>query len=100
MILPRQIKKEFSLYFSFLDLIKNLLIHSDGAPNYPAKVPLSLYYFHHSHCIGTSHIFQNLNGDDYTFSSRVMVIALSIKNKLGFIDKSIIMLDDNNLIIS
>ena len=51
--------------------------------------PLSVYYLHHSDNPGTVLVSQLLNGDNYVSWNRSMLIALSVKNKLGFVDGSI-----------
>jgi len=51
--------------------------------------PTGLFYIHHSDSPGIILVSQLLNGDNYVSWSRSMKIALSVKNKLGFIDGSI-----------
>ena len=51
--------------------------------------PLSAYYLHHSDNPGTILVSQLLNGDNYASWNRSMLIALSVKNKIGFVDGSI-----------
>ncbi|XP_073282613.1 uncharacterized protein [Primulina huaijiensis] len=51
--------------------------------------PSSPYFLHHSDNPGLVLVSQPLTGDNFTSWSRVMRIALSVKNKLGFIDGSI-----------
>ncbi|XP_077234197.1 uncharacterized protein LOC143876374 [Tasmannia lanceolata] len=46
-------------------------------------------YLHHSDNPGTALVSQPLNGDNYASWSRAMSVALSAKNKTGFIDGSI-----------
>ena len=48
--------------------------------------PLSPYFLHHSDSPGMILVSQLLNGDNYSSWSRSMSIALSVKNKLGFVD--------------
>ena len=57
----------------------------------------SPYYLHHTDSTGLSLISQPLIGDNYASWSRAMMIALSVKNKLGFIDGSIMKPDGTNL---
>ncbi|XP_022867242.1 uncharacterized protein LOC111386973 [Olea europaea var. sylvestris] len=49
----------------------------------------SPYFLHHSDNPGLIFVSQPLTGDNYESWSRAMVIALSVKNKSGFIDGSI-----------
>ncbi|KAJ4717700.1 Retrovirus-related Pol polyprotein from transposon TNT 1-94 [Melia azedarach] len=49
----------------------------------------SPYFLHYSDNPGLVLVSQPLTGDNYTSWSRSMVIALSVKNKLGFVDGSI-----------
>ena len=51
--------------------------------------PLNPYYLHHFDSPCFVLVSQLLTGDNYAFWSRAMLIALSVKNKLGFIDGSI-----------
>ncbi|XP_075518245.1 uncharacterized protein LOC142552365 isoform X2 [Primulina tabacum] len=51
--------------------------------------PMSLYFLHHADNPGLMLVSQALTGENYTSWSRAMKIALSVKNKLGFIDGSI-----------
>lgn len=51
--------------------------------------PLNPFYLHHSDSPGHMLVSQMLTGDNYASWSRAMTIALSVKNKLGFIDASI-----------
>ncbi|XP_024017548.1 uncharacterized protein LOC112090450 [Morus notabilis] len=74
--------------------------------------PLNLFFLHHSDSPGLVLVSQQLTGDNYTSCSRAMMIALSVKNKLGFIDGSILRPDgtdvnflnswirNNNIVIS
>ncbi|KAL5794686.1 hypothetical protein ACOSP7_003280 [Xanthoceras sorbifolium] len=48
------------------------------------------YFLHHSDIPGLILVTQSLTrGENYSTWSRAMLIALSVKNKLGFIDGSI-----------
>lgn len=58
--------------------------------------PLSPYFLHHSDSPGLILVPQQLTGDKYTSWSRVMIIALSVKNKLRFINGSIEKPDDTD----
>ncbi|KAA8535721.1 hypothetical protein F0562_030716 [Nyssa sinensis] len=51
--------------------------------------PSNPYYLHHSDSPGQMLVSQQLTGENYTNWSRAMLIALSVKNKLGFVDGSI-----------
>lgn len=52
--------------------------------------PLSPYFLHHSDNPWLSLVSQALTEDNYGSWSRAMLNALSVKNKLGFIDGSIV----------
>lgn len=52
--------------------------------------PTSPYFLHHTDNPGLSLVSQPLTGENYASWSRAMLIALSVKNKIGFIDGSII----------
>ena len=51
--------------------------------------PQSPFFMHYSDNPGLTLVSQLLTGDDYVSWSRSMKIALSVKNKLGFIDGTI-----------
>ncbi|KAA8550199.1 hypothetical protein F0562_001883 [Nyssa sinensis] len=51
--------------------------------------PSNPYYLHHSDSPGQVLVSQQLTGENYTNWSRAMLIALSVKKKLGFVDGSI-----------
>ena len=51
--------------------------------------PMSPFFSHHSDSQGLILVSQPLTRENYTSWSRAMLIALSVKNKLGFIDGSI-----------
>ncbi|KAL5548032.1 hypothetical protein UlMin_003263 [Ulmus minor] len=51
--------------------------------------PSNPYYLHHSDSPGQILVSQQLTGENYTSWSRATLIALSVKNKLGFVDRSI-----------
>lgn len=51
--------------------------------------PSSPCFLHHSDSPGLILVSQQLTGDNYTSWSRAMTIALSVKNKLGFVDGTI-----------
>ena len=57
----------------------------------------SLYFLHHSDSTGLVLVSQLLVGDNYASWSRAMTIALSIKNKLGFINGSLLKPDGTDL---
>lgn len=54
------------------------------------------YYLHHSDNSGTSLVTLTLIGDNYSSWNRAMTIALSAKNKLGFVDGSIVEPEGND----
>ena len=64
---------------------------SSGASNGNSAIddPLSPYFLHHTDNPGLSLVSQLLTGENYASWSRAMMIALSMKNKLGFIDGSL-----------
>lgn len=57
----------------------------------------SPYFIHHSHSPGLVLVSQLLTGDNFVSWSRAMVIALSVKNKFGFVDCSIPKPDESDL---
>ena len=59
--------------------------------------PLSPYFLHHFDDPGLVLVSQPLTGDNYASWNRAMLIALSIKNKLGFINGSIEKPEANDL---
>ena len=59
--------------------------------------PESPFFLHHSDNPGLILVSRPLTGDNYNSWSRAMLIALSVKNKLGFIDGSIPKPDSSNL---
>ena len=64
-----------------------------GSGNNPSQSPIddrmSPYYLHHSDNPGFVLVSQPLTGENYPSWSRYMMIALSVKNKTGFIDGSL-----------
>ncbi|XP_068655790.1 uncharacterized protein [Aristolochia californica] len=52
--------------------------------------PSNPYYLHHSDSPGQLLVSQLLTGENYTSWSSAMSLALSVKNKVGFIDGSIL----------
>lgn len=58
--------------------------------------PLSPYCLNHSNNPVLILVMQQLTGDNYVSWSRAMVIALTVKNKLGFINGSIEKPDDSD----
>ena len=61
--------------------------------------PLSPYFLHHSDSPGMILVSQLLNGDNYSSWSRSMSIALSVKNKLGFVDGTIVKPSGTDLLL-
>ena len=57
------------------------------------------YFTHHSNPPGLSLISKSLNGDNYSAWKRAMVIALTSKNKLGFVNDSIKSPSEEKLIL-
>lgn len=55
------------------------------------------FFLHHSDNPGLILVSQHLTGDNYPSWSRAMTIALSVKNKLGFINGSLLKPDGNDL---
>ncbi|XP_022848779.1 uncharacterized protein LOC111371099 [Olea europaea var. sylvestris] len=62
----------------------------------PIDDPSGPYFLRHSDSPGLMLVSQQLTGDNYASWSCAMRIAMSIKNKLGFIDGSITEPDDEN----
>lgn len=69
------------------------------ASNNPIEDPSSPYYLHYSHSIGAPLVSQILTNKNYISWSRAMIIALSTKNKIDFVNGSILKPDDNNPIL-
>ncbi|KAK0596652.1 hypothetical protein LWI29_017766 [Acer saccharum] len=59
--------------------------------------PSSPYFLHHSDGPGVVLVSQLLTGDNYASWSLAMLIGLSVKNKLGFVDGSITKPEGTNL---
>lgn len=57
------------------------------------------YYLHHSHFIENFLIPYELTKNNYPSWRNPMIIPLLVKNKFGFIDASILKLDDSNSIL-
>ena len=51
--------------------------------------PFSSFFLHHSDSPGMVLVSQLLNGDNYASWSQSMTIAMLVKNKLGFVDRSV-----------
>ena len=62
---------------------------SDNSRSHSIDKSSSPYFLYHSDGPGLVLVSQSLIGDNYASWSRAMLIALSVKNKLGFIDGSI-----------
>lgn len=60
--------------------------NSSGSTVSPIDDRLHPYYLHHSDNPGFVLVSQPLIGENYPSWSQVMLIALSVKNKVGFID--------------
>ena len=62
-----------------------------GGSNFQSTIedPQSSYILHHSDGPGLVLVSQLLTGDNYPSWNKSMVIGLSVKNKLGFVDGSI-----------
>ena len=65
-------------------------------PQSPMGDPRSPYFLHHLDGPGLVLISQPLTGENYASWSRSMVIPLSVKNKLGFIDGSVKKLEETD----
>ena len=59
--------------------------------------PSALYLLHHSDSPGLVLVSQHLTRDNYSSWSKAMTIALSVKNKVGFIDRLISKPEGNDL---
>ncbi|XP_062088784.1 uncharacterized protein LOC133795348 [Humulus lupulus] len=56
----------------------------------PLEDPSNPYFLHHGDNPGNTLVSQPLTGqDNYTSWSRAMLLAISVKNKIGFLDGSI-----------
>ncbi|XP_073290510.1 uncharacterized protein [Primulina huaijiensis] len=64
------------------------ITHSDDS--------MSSYYIHHSENPGLILVSQLLTGDNFASWYRAMIIALSVKNKLGFVDGSVLKPDNSD----
>lgn len=62
---------------------------SDSINGSLIKDPTSQFYVHHSNNLGIALVTQILIRDNYTLWSTTIIITLSMKNKLGFVDGSI-----------
>ncbi|XP_068650569.1 uncharacterized protein [Aristolochia californica] len=83
-----------------------------GSTRSAIEEPSNPYYIHHSDSPGQVLVSQLLTGENYINWSRVMLIALSVKNKVGFVDGSILepqstdsnlfnsWIQNNNIVIS
>lgn len=58
------------------------------------------YYLHHSDNLGLILVSQQLTGENCSAWSRAMFMALSVKNKVGFIDGSITRPEDNTELLN
>ncbi|KAL5857311.1 hypothetical protein ACOSQ3_004769 [Xanthoceras sorbifolium] len=67
-------------------------VHGDRANSVRSAIvePSNPFYLHHSNNPGLVLVSEQLTGDNYASWSRAMLIALSVKNKLCFIDGSIL----------
>ena len=65
---------------------------------YAIDDPISPYFLHHSDNPSLVLVSQQLTGDNYTSWSRAMMIALSVKNKLGFVNGTISQLEEADLL--
>ena len=61
--------------------------------------PLNPYFLHHFDKPGLVLVSQPLTGENYSSWSRAMLIALSVKNKLGFIDGFIVKPEGNDSVL-
>ena len=58
---------------------------------------MSPFFLHHSDSLGLILVSQPLTGETYASWSHAMMIALSVKNKLGFIDGFLAKPDSSDL---
>ncbi|KAK6162863.1 hypothetical protein DH2020_002704 [Rehmannia glutinosa] len=72
---------------------------SSGSSTLTMDDPSSVYFIHHSDNPGIVLVSQPLTGDDYASWSRGMTIALSVKNKLSFIDGSLLRPPDTDVLL-
>ena len=86
------ILKNFRSSPTFLQFLLSISMETPGSENsspFAIDNPSNPYFLHHSDSPGLVLVSQPLIGDNYASWSRAMLIALSVKNKLGFIDGSI-----------
>lgn len=76
--------------------LENRVDPRSSSPRSATNEPSSPFFLHHLDGPGLILVSQQLTGEKYTSWSRAMIIALSVKNKLGFIDGSISKPEDNN----
>lgn len=69
-------------------------------PDIPTEDSSSPFYLQYSQSLGTTLVSKLLIGENYVSWSRAMIITLSAKNKLDFVDGSITKLEgrDANLV--
>jgi hypothetical protein len=83
----------FSVPFESIPSSSSALVHnsSESVLNSSSlnEESLNPYYLHHGDSPGSMLVSQLLDGENYQTWSRSMVMALTAKNKLGFIDGSI-----------
>ena len=88
--------------FFFLFMASNPSISTASSSQngkYAIDDPFSPDFLHHSNNPGLVLVSQQLTGENYSSWTRAMVIALSVKNKIGFIDGLIPRLDGTDLIL-
>lgn len=89
----------FGLFYRFVSLkflfrFDSMVITSPDLSSSSMSVPaiddgFGPYYLHHSDSLGLLLVSQPLMGENYASWSRAMLIALSVKNKLDFINGTI-----------
>uniref|UniRef100_A0A2N9I1Q0 Retrotransposon Copia-like N-terminal domain-containing protein n=1 Tax=Fagus sylvatica TaxID=28930 RepID=A0A2N9I1Q0_FAGSY len=72
---------------------------ANGTHTYLGDDPTSNYYLHHGDSPGAILVSQPLLGDNYHTWSRSMVMALTAKNKVGFMNEVIVQPQDESLLV-
>lgn len=67
---------------------------------YVEENPSNPFYLHHGDSPGSILVSQPLIGDNYHIWSRSMIIALTAKNKIGFIDGTLVKPSNPSYVLS
>lgn len=85
-----QLDNSSSLVSNYYTLVNNSAIDDSSSPN----------YLHHLDSPSLVLVSQHLTSDNYASWSRAMVIAMSVKKKLGFNNESIPKLKGNDALLN